>query len=206
MNRSSDLVPSRMPGSAIIAVVLLGLQALVGLVTGIALNSLIPQGLAVLLVMGGILNAALAVGVAMRHNWARVTGLVLSGIAIGATVIGFLISAAEGTPIGNPGALGISIGLFALLAHKNTRAWCNGREAAVFGPLDDADEPFKRHDRVELVDGVEEAGLPANAVGTVIELPATPRTVVVEFDDHPDREPVQVTLHVDEIRPVAEAD
>jgi hypothetical protein len=205
MNRSSDLVPSRMPGSALIAVVLLGLQALIGLAV-IALNSLIPQGLAVLLFMGGILNAALAVGVAMRLNWVRVTALVLSGIAIGATVLGFLFSSAEVAPIRNPRDFGIAIGLFAALARKNTRAWCNGRQVAVFGPLDDAAEPFKRHDRVELVDGVEEAGLPANAVGTVIELPATPRTVVVEFDDHPDREPVQVTLHVDEIRPVAEAD
>jgi hypothetical protein len=199
MNRSSDPVLPRMPGSAIIAVVLLGLQALVGLGTGVALGSLIPQGLAVALFLGGMLNAVLALGVAGRKNWARMTGMVLSGIAVGASVLGLLIAAAEGAPIGNPGAIGISIALLFLLSHKNTRAWCGDPESARFGSV--APE-FEYRDRVELLNDLDEVGLRAGAVGSVIGLPSDPGTLLVEFDDHPDREPIEVVLHFSEIRRV----
>ncbi|MFG3338525.1 hypothetical protein [Glycomyces sp. NPDC048151] len=207
MNRSADPVLPRMPGSAILAVVFLGLQALLGLGIGVASASLGSLGLTVLVFAAGVLNAVLAVGVAMRKNWARMTGMVLCGVAIGFTVIGMFVAAAEGVPAGNPAGLGIAILLWFFLAHKNSRAWCNdlGREAAVLGPRGGADEPFTYRDRVELVEDFAKAGLRAGAVGTVVDLPAAPGTVVVEFDDHPDREPVQVTLHIDEIRPAIAA-
>lgn len=202
MIRTSDPVLPRMPGSAIIAVVLLGLQSLLGLGWGVSLGSLIPEGLAVLLFMGGLLNAVLAIGVAMRKNWARVTGMALSGIAVGVSVLGLLIAAADGAPVGNPGAIGFSIVLLFLLAHKNTRAWCGDIGSARFGPA--VPEPFEYRDRVELLNDLDEAGVRAGAVGSVLGLPSEPGTVLVEFDDHPDREPIEVVLHVSEIKRAAE--
>ncbi|MEU5154471.1 hypothetical protein [Glycomyces sp. NPDC021274] len=204
MNRPADPYLPRMPGSAILAVVFLGLQAIVALIVGVALPSLIPPVLALLLIAGGVLHAALAIGVAMRRPWARMTGIVLCGAAIVLTVLEIVLAAQAGTTSTGGAGLGISILLLYFLAHRNTRAWCFDRSPreTVLGPA--VPEPFTYHDRVELLEGIDKIGLRARAVGTVVDLPAEPRTVVVEFDDHPDREPIQVTLHVDEIRLVDE--
>lgn len=207
MNRSSEPERPRMPGSAILVVVFLALQSIGSLLAGFALYSLIPPGLAVLLILVGGLNAAIAIGVAMRKPWARSTGIVLCAAAIALTVMDLLLAAAEGVPPRNPAGLGLALLLLYFLSHRNTRAWCNdiGRES-VFGPIDESSDPFTYRDRVELLESVEESGLRARAVGTVVDLPVDPRAVVVEFDDHPDREPVQLTLRVDQIRLVSEAE
>jgi hypothetical protein len=204
MNRPPDPYLPRMPGSAILAVVFLGLQAIVGLVGGVAVFSLFSEGLALLLIAGGVLNAAVAIGVAMRRPWARITGIVLCGAGIALPVIEMFLAAQTGaTPTAVPG-LGISMLLLFFLAQRNTRAWCFDLSPQETGLGPAVPEPFTYHDRVELLEGIDKIGLQARAVGTVVDLPAEPRTVVVEFDDHPDREPIQVTLHVDEIRLVDE--
>ncbi|MEV3937777.1 DUF4926 domain-containing protein [Glycomyces sp. NPDC049804] len=203
MNRPSHPALPRMPGSAILAVVFLGLKSVVGLIFGTVTASMIPPGVTALLVLGGLLNAALAIGLVMRQNWARITGMVLSGIAIGIVVIE--TAAAGGASGGNPASIGLSILLLFVLSHRNTRAWCVGRgpnetPLGAAGP-----EPFTYLDRVVLLEDIDDLGLRAGAVGTVVDLPAEPDTVLVEFGDHADREPIQVTLHVSEVRPAAEA-
>jgi hypothetical protein len=204
MNRHADPYLSRIPGSAILAVVFLGLQAVVALAGGVILLAVMPPGLALLLIAGGVLSAAIAIGVAMRRAWARMTGIVLCAAGIALTVLEMLLAAQAGTTsTGGPG-LGISILLLFFLSHRNTRAWCFDLSPAesALGPA--VPELFTYGDRVELLDGVDAIGLRARAVGTVVDLPAEPSAVVVEFDDHPDREPIQVTLHVDEIRRIDE--
>lgn len=206
MNRSSDPELRRMPGSAILVVVFFALQAIGSLIAGFALHSLIPQGLAVLLILGGVLNAAIAIGVAMQRRWARIVGILLCAAAITLSAIDLLFAAAEGVPTAAGAGFGLLILLLFFLSHRNTRAWCNDLEPTetALGPAEP--ESFTYRDQVELLKGIDEIGLRANAVGTVVDLPAEPEMVVVEFDDHPDREPIQVKVHVDEIRLVAETE
>ncbi|MDA1362749.1 hypothetical protein O1R50_24235 [Glycomyces luteolus] len=206
MNRAADPVLPRMPGSAILAVVFLGLQAIVAVGGGVALLPLIPAGLALLLIAGGLLNTAIAIGIGMRRPWARITGIVLCAAAITLGAVDLLLAAAEGVPSTGGAGFGLSILLLFFLSHRNTRAWCNDLDPAetALGPAEP--ELLTYQDRVELRESIDDIGLRAHAVGRVVDLPPEPRTVVVEFDDHPDREPIRVTLHVDEIRLVAEAE
>jgi hypothetical protein len=206
MNRSADPVLPRMPGSAILAVVFLGIQAVLALGSVVFLTCLIPTGFVVALLVDALISASIAIGIVRRRPWARIAGIVVCGAVLTLVAVDLGLAAAAGVPSTSGAGLWFPILLLVFLTRRNTRAWCNDL-GPTETPLEPAcPEPFARLDRVELLEGIDELGLQANAVGTVIELPATPRTVVVEFDDHPDREPVLVTLHFDEIRlaPVAD--
>lgn len=207
MNRSSDPVLPRMPGSAILAVVFFGLNAIIAVGAGFVLLSLslIPLAFALVLIGVGFLHTAIAIGITKQQPWARLTGIILSSASIALSLLDLLLAAAEGAPSTGGAGLGLSILLLYFLTRQNTRAWCNDLGPAET-PLGLAPpEPFLPDDQVELVESIEGIGLQVGAVGTVVELPAVPGTILVEFDDHPDREPIQVTLHVSEVRPVAEA-
>ncbi|SDE46564.1 DUF4926 domain-containing protein [Glycomyces harbinensis] len=205
MNRSTDPHLPRMPGSAILAVVFLCLLALMCLTSGFNLRALSPAFGGLLLAAAGF-NASIAVGVARRRRWARATGIAGCVVVLALALFEAMRTTAEGGDATvYSGLIGLNGFLLFFLAHRNTRAWCDrGREPRPqILPLarpEAAPEPFTFNDSVELLEPVEESGLRAGLVGTVVDTPSDTSDVIVEFTGLEGDQTAQVALRPDQIR------
>lgn len=217
MNRSEMQLP-RIPGSAILAVVFLGILCLI-YVSNFVLAIVLDTGLALLFFPFAFLSATLAGGIIGRKRWARITAIVWSAMALAALVIAILV---QSHPTVNPSTtsstsalIGANIGfqglLLFFLAQRNTDLWCNVRGERLTRPLqlevENSPEPgvFTFHDEVELLFDVDEAGLSAGMVGTVVDMPEDPDLVVVEFDIPEKEQTARATLKACEVRLADEA-
>ncbi|MEU6247625.1 hypothetical protein [Glycomyces sp. NPDC047010] len=203
-----------MPGSAILAVVFLGLAALLSIPTGIALLAEIPW-LSALLFAGAALAAVIAVGVSLRRRWARIGGAVWAGTLAGFFLIEAMRVVNSVTPNSSYSTLfAFWLVLMLFLLQRNTRLWCDGGKSQPAPTRPRADPPrvgpiprqargLAVGDEVELVDDV--ARLRAGTIVVIVELP-DPEVVVAEYPHPETGVPTEVVLRRGEIRVSGGAD
>ncbi|RRS01760.1 hypothetical protein [Glycomyces terrestris] len=125
-NLPREAIPSlrRMPGTVIAAIVLLSLNALFSLLSGLTwlALSLVLGGV---LLAGGILSVVLIVGLSRRKRWARTAGLVFAAVLTAF----FFVEAMRtvGTDPSSTSALWFYwLLVFVSLYRRNTMHWCDG--------------------------------------------------------------------------------
>ncbi|HEX2143086.1 MAG TPA: DUF4926 domain-containing protein [Glycomyces sp.] len=205
---SHDTEPrlTRAPGSAIGAIVVLAITALWHGAIGVLLVEVYaPVGAP--LVLACIFNTVLAIGVGKRMRWAWTTAMVWCGLVI----IGTVIVSAQPAVAESTGGLGLPVlyvVLGILLARPNTLAWCGGRTGKQPGLLaithlakeEEEETVLTYNDAVELTEGLEEYGLLAGSVGTVIAVHDEPTAFEVEFIDDRTETTALVTLGPEQLR------
>lgn len=122
--------PYPMPGKTRAAVVIMWIGAVLGLVLGLVL--LVSVGpvadgrgiytfLILVLIATAALNAAFAIAIQKRRNWARITTIVLCSIGAAVQALSVLSGDASGV-IG----LGLNVVIIVLLASADSKEWCRG--------------------------------------------------------------------------------
>jgi hypothetical protein len=204
---SHDAEPQfdRAPGTAIAAIVTLGFAALSSGILGmIVMQFAVAAGF--LLVAAGLLNTLLAFGIGNRMRWAWVTATVWCGVVIIASVI---VSSLPSVAASGGGGLSfplLYVALGLLLTRRRTAAWCNvgiGRpvESAADRFDEDADDmELTYDDAVELTEDLEEYGLRAGAVGTIVDVRDEPVSFEVEFVDARTETTAVVTVPPEQLR------
>lgn len=122
--------PYPMPGKTKAAVVIMWIGAVLGLVLGLVLLvSIGPVAdgrgiytfLILVLIATAALNAAFAIAIQKRRNWARITTIVLCSIGAAVQALSVLSGDASGV-IG----LGLNVVIIVLLASADSKEWCRG--------------------------------------------------------------------------------
>jgi O-antigen/teichoic acid export membrane protein len=119
-----------MPGKTKAAVVIMWIGAVLGLVLGLVfLVSIGPVAdgrgiytfLIVVVIATAALNAAFAIAIQKRRNWARITTIVLCSIGAAVQALSVLSGDASGVV-----GLGLNAVIIVLLASADSKEWCRG--------------------------------------------------------------------------------
>lgn len=203
-----------MPASAILAVALLCLSSLGCFAFGafLVLFEAFP-GATILLAACGFLDFTLAMGIARRSYWARRASIVWSGFLIVAALFLSVALADTNAAVG-PLIPWIPIVLVIALTREKARIWCgdlrqgrsdsvHGRPRSGFLSIDhpaEEEEVLTYDDEVELIEHLDEYGLRAGAVGTVVDLREDPASFDVQFIDDRTETTTLVTLRPGQLR------